>query len=684
MTTFLFAGHSHTRCFNGALKDGSDDVRGTVAELLDPVDPQDQNALLGIRALLINQLYTATGDDRFSLESSVGDIRAAAADQNVHIALALGGNEYVRSALFTALPPDRGWVLEGDERPAGHLVVPRAGVRQTIHDLLADHFSVAQLASDWFHRPILQLAAPPPLDDIPERESMLNELVGFMLNRSEYANSYRNLLPEMGHDRDLPEDMIQQILPLRRTTPQQMQSLWNIQSEVVAELCDANGVRFVDAPVEARTETGFLRGELAADLVHANEDYGHLVIADLVRLVEDDATAPAPLPLVEFPPFPPANPYMHAPDTAFWRRSVAEVPAADIDPVSGWVPTINRRTRIATVGSCFAQNISRYLKAQNFNFLDVEPRPPLISTEVATSFNYGQFSARYGNVYTSRQLVQLLERSLFHGENPERDNEVWRISDTRWVDPFRPKIHPEGFDSPAALRQDRRRHLAAVSAMLQRLDVLVITLGLTEAWINRNTGAAYPLAPGVAGGRFDPNAHEFVNLTVDDVRDDVARSIELLRSVNPDAEVVLTVSPVPLIATASDDHVLAATTYSKSVLRVAAGQISNEVEGVSYFPSYEIITGAFNRGRYFGGDLRSATDEGVDHAMRLFFRHSANLELVPITGVDRATVEAQLDGVAASVVCDHEDLDAADLTPSPSPSEIEIEIEPEIESAPAS
>jgi hypothetical protein len=77
---------------------------------------------------------------------------------------------------------------------------------------------------------------------------------------------------------------------------------------------------------------------------------------------------------------------------------------------------------------------------------------------------------------------------------------------------------------------------------------------------------------------------------------------------------------VPLAATALDQHVLTATTYSKSVLRVAAGMLAAD-PAIQYFPSYEVITGAFSRGAYFAPDLRSVTPDGVDHVMRLFQRH---------------------------------------------------------------
>ena len=61
---------------------------------------------------------------------------------------------------------------------------------------------------------------------------------------------------------------------------------------------------------------------------------------------------------------------------------------------------------------------------------------------------------------------------------------------------------------------------------------------------------------------------------------------------------ILTVSPVPLVATAAGKHVLVATTYSKSVLRVACEEVCQKAADVMYFPSYEIITGNYNRGSY--------------------------------------------------------------------------------------
>ena len=96
--------------------------------------------------------------------------------------------------------------------------------------------------------------------------------------------------------------------------------------------------------------------------------------------------------------------------------------------------------------------------------------------------------------------------------------------------------------------------------------------------------------------------------------------IELDRDRNPDLKIILTVSPVPLIATASSDHVLTTTTYSKSILRAVAGKLTSLYDNVVYFPSFEIIAGAFDRGAYFENDLRSVTEQGINSCYEVIFQ----------------------------------------------------------------
>ncbi len=313
-----------------------------------------------------------------------------------------------------------------------------------------------------------------------------------------------------------------------------------------------------------------------------------------------------------------ANPYSNLESSRFWKKAVATLSPADVDPVSTPSFAIDRSKKIATAGSCFAQHIARTLSRNGFNYYVTESAPPELTGAEAHKRNFGVFSARYGNIYTARQLVQLVKR--VSGEFQPVDN-CWHRKDGRFVDPFRPQIEPEGFSDLKSLQSSRAEHFSAVRQLLVQSDVFVFTLGLTEGWRSKVDGAVFPLAPGVAGGLMDFDKYEFVNFSAAEVVSDLAVFLKQLSDVNPACKVILTVSPVPLIATFEPKHVLSATCYSKAVLRVAAEEVCRAHSHVEYFPSFEIITGSFNRGSYFEADLRSVTDFGVSHVMRLFQKH---------------------------------------------------------------
>lgn len=378
--------------------------------------------------------------------------------------------------------------------------------------------------------------------------------------------------------------------------------------------------------------------------------------AALERMPPSAANEPEPAPGMQ-PPGPAAirgqtiggSPYRDLPDYRFWRRACELVPLADLDPVIHPRFGIGPEDRIATAGSCFAQHISRALRRHRFRFLITERAQGLTQTE-AERRQFGVYTARYGNLYTARQLLQLLERA--YGQFKPQDH-CWTRSDGRLVDAFRPQVEPDGFATVEELILARDQHLLDVRRMFKGLDVFIFTLGLTEAWRSRLDGAVYPLAPGVVAGDMDPNRYEFVNFQVAEVVADLRAFLAGLRSINPAARLLLTVSPVPLIATYEDRHALVATTYSKAVLRVAAEEVVRGDPGSDYFPSYELITGNPSRGAYFEDDLRSVTQAGVDHAMRLFLAHYTHTEAQTTLAQDLAREAEQV----RAVICDEEVID---------------------------
>jgi hypothetical protein len=309
------------------------------------------------------------------------------------------------------------------------------------------------------------------------------------------------------------------------------------------------------------------------------------------------------------------NPYEELPERSFWRPAIAEKYALDVSSL--WAPKYELLPNhaVATAGSCFAQHIGRALVQRGYNWIDAEPAPTIFDSRTKKDFNYGIFSFRTGNVYTAASLRQWIYWAL---EKEAPPAEIWKRKD-RFYDPFRPNIEPNGFSSEQELEDSRNSVFCAIRKVIAEADFFVFTLGLTEAWINRGNGQVYAMCPGTQAGQFDPELHDFKNYRFQEVENCLRDCFDTMKSNNANLKFILTVSPVPLTATASCEHVLAATTYSKSVLRAVSGQLRDERIDVDYFPSYDMITGAPFRSMFYEPNLRSISHHGVNFVMDSFF-----------------------------------------------------------------
>jgi hypothetical protein len=307
------------------------------------------------------------------------------------------------------------------------------------------------------------------------------------------------------------------------------------------------------------------------------------------------------------------HPYQELPSTRYWRSAVSEVPRPCFDPLEGTKFTLTSDCAIATMGSCFAQNISHYLLGKGFNF--VRAHDPCVIRDGSPVF-----SADYGNIYSTRQALQLV-RAAFGSFTYSND---WWFSKTGTpIDPIRPGVQLN-VQSKEAFDNSRDRLLENIRHIVRNTQCLILTLGLTEVWIRRRDAAALPSAPGVIAGEYNENEYYFSNLSVDDVRQDLRALIGLLTEKNPKIKVLLTISPVPLAATKESRHVVVSSCASKSILRCAADDIVRQFAEVDYFPSYEFFTSSINAGWAFNHDHRHANGVAVDRIMSLFFKHYFN------------------------------------------------------------
>jgi hypothetical protein len=118
-----------------------------------------------------------------------------------------------------------------------------------------------------------------------------------------------------------------------------------------------------------------------------------------------------------------------------------------------------------------------------------------------------------------------------------------------------------------------------------------------------------------------------------------------------------------MIATATGNHVLAATSYTKSVLRVAAEDAARGNEEVFYFPFYEIVTGPQAPKTYFAPDRRTVAPEAVKLVMSLFFARCETRGQAAAAAERRAAPSsrealAQLSTAISEVECEEAGQDA--------------------------
>ena len=117
-----------------------------------------------------------------------------------------------------------------------------------------------------------------------------------------------------------------------------------------------------------------------------------------------------------------------------WSSVARDVASGVIEAQGAVRFTIAPEMTIASAGSCFAGRLADHLRNSGSRYLVAERAPQWLSHEKAFAYGYRPFSARYGLVFTSLQLLQLFERA-FGRFTPVETH--W-VSDRRFIGPFRP------------------------------------------------------------------------------------------------------------------------------------------------------------------------------------------------------------------------------------------------------
>lgn len=238
---------------------------------------------------------------------------------------------------------------------------------------------------------------------------------------------------------------------------------------------------------------------------------------------------------------------------------------------------------IFTVGSCFARNIEAHLAALGFVVPAIGFQSALFSPKEKLHWLPPNTEL---NKYSSLSILTELQWALDENTPFDPENAFLEIRPGQWIDPQ--VWGNDGYPLDAVI--ERRRAMTDLFKRVTECRVLIMTLGLVETWYDNLTKRYLNRFVPKSVIQAFPGRFELRVLDYSTIRDSIEQIFDLLkRKAHPQLRVVLSVSPVPIGMTFRDRDVLAANTYSKSVLRSVAEEVVRDYSFVDYFPSYESV-----------------------------------------------------------------------------------------------
>ena len=263
-------------------------------------------------------------------------------------------------------------------------------------------------------------------------------------------------------------------------------------------------------------------------------------------------------------------------DAAHWDRKIGRFKGGDIDLTLKPRFILPGDSKIFCIGSCFARSIEEFFILKGFDVLSKRASCPI-----------EEWPARpngYLNKFTTHAMVQDLE---WLTKPPADFRETFCEDKGGWLDL---QLAPGTGAVPLERCLERRRYVTEdYFPRIAKADLVVLTLGLNEVWHDDEQGLWLNAAPSWHKVK-SSKRYSFHSTDVAENLAQLERFRDIVKTMNPAARILVTVSPVPLSTTFSGRDIGIANTLSKAVLRAAAESFYRAHDDVDYFPSYEFVT----------------------------------------------------------------------------------------------
>jgi len=248
-------------------------------------------------------------------------------------------------------------------------------------------------------------------------------------------------------------------------------------------------------------------------------------------------------------------------------------------PISTATKPIDYNCKIILLGSCFAENIGdkfEYYKFQNV----VNP-----------------FGIIFNPVSIEKHISKVVTATIFTEADVFFYNERWHSFD----------VHSDlSNESKEELLTSLNSILEQTKKQLQEASQVIITYG--TSWVYRN----------IESNEIVANCHkvpqkEFKKelLSIEAIKESIKQTIQLIRSLNPDSNIIFTISPVRHIKDGFVEN-----QWSKANLISGIHQVLSQSE--TYFPSYEIMMDELRDYRFYAEDMLHPNQVAIDYIWERF------------------------------------------------------------------
>lgn len=254
-------------------------------------------------------------------------------------------------------------------------------------------------------------------------------------------------------------------------------------------------------------------------------------------------------------------------------RTEIKIPKSDIQ--------FEHADKILTVGSCFAENISKYFELYKFNILE------------------NPFGVLYNPVSIYNSLLFAIQEKHFTKEDLFFDQSEYHSF-----------FHHSDFshhDAETCLSRIND-NLLVTHEYLKECDKLIISLGTSYVYMHKDSEIIVSNCHKIPQKEFDR-----FRLSIDETKKYLQKIIDQLKSYNPKLNIIFTVSPVRHWKDGAVENQL-----SKSILLLAVDEIAGGNENCEYFPSYEILMDDLRDYRYYKEDLIHPNKTATDYIWEKF------------------------------------------------------------------